>query len=413
MFIDISPLKASRDFRLLFIGQVVSFFGTMISFVAIQWQVYELTKSSAYVGYISLFQFVPMFVFAFIGGAVADSFDLRRILRLTEIGQTLVTVFLIVNSFIGTPSLTVIYISAAVHAACAALQRPAFESFIQKVIPAELMTSVQALNSLRWSIGAVIGPAIAGVITTTLGVRTAFIVDLATFVVSLIAVYMISAVPTAADAERPSVRGVLDSVRYALSKPYLLGTYIIDIAAMFFAVPQALFPALAKTYGEKFLGLFPAAIATGSLIAALTSGWTKKVEHHGAAITAAAILWGVGIVLFGFANGIWIALACLVFAGFSDMISAIFRGAVWNQSIPNFMRGRLASLEMISYLTGPYLGNAKMGIVAEWTSVPTAIISGGALCIIGVAASAMLIPGFLTYRATDGIRDRELEEARK
>lgn len=413
MLIDISPLKASRDYRLLFIGQVVSFFGTMISFVAMQWQVYEITQSSSYVGIISLFQFVPMVAMAFVGGAVADAFDRRRILRITEWGQALVTLFLLVNTYVAAPKLWVIYLAASLHAGFAAVQRPAFESFIQKVVPADMMGSVTALNSLRWSIGAVIGPAVAGVITTAFGTRIAYAADLVTFAISLIAVYMIAAVPSAANADRPSVRSVIDSWKYALSKPHLLGTYLIDIMAMFFAYPGSLYPALASRYGQRFLGLFPAAIAAGALAASLTSGWTKRVQRHGVMITGAAILWGVGIVMFGLADGVWIALACLFFAGFADMISAVFRGAVWGQTIPNHLRGRLASIEMISYLTGPYLGSAKMGIVAQRSDIPTAIVSGGVMCIVAVAVTALFLPKFISYDSADGIKMRELEEAER
>ncbi len=414
MLIDLKPLKVSRDYRLLFFGQLISFFGTMISIVAMNWQMYSLSGgSSEMVGYIALAEFFPMFVLAFVGGAIADAFDRRKILRLTEIGQTLVTAILLINALSSTPHVWVIFIAAALHAGFAAIQRPAFESFIQKVIPAELMSAVMALNSMRWSLGAVISPVVAGLITSSLGVTAAYAIDLATFAASLVAVFLISYVPPQQNADRPSVKNVLIAWRYAFSRPDLLGTYLIDIAAMLFAFPHALYPALASEYGEKYLGLFYGAIAVGALTASLTSGWTKFVYKHGRMIIFAAALWGVAIFFFGLATNVWVALACLVAAGFFDMISGIFRGSVWNQTIPNFMRGRLASIEMISYLTGPYLGSAKMGFVAERFGIRPALVSGGIMCVAAVGIVALFIPKFFSYDGRDGIRRRAEEEAER
>ncbi len=413
MLIDITPLKVSRDYRLLFFGQLISFFGTMISIVAINWQMYTLTGSSEMVGFVALAEFFPMFILAFVGGAIADAFDRRRILRLTEIGQTLVTAILLINSLFAAPRIWVIFLCAALHAGFAAIQRPAFESFIQKVIPVELMSAVMALNSMRWSLGAVISPVVAGLITTSFGAKTAYAVDLVTFSASLLAVFMISALPAQANADRPSVRNVVAAWKYAFSRPDLLGTYLIDIAAMLFAFPHALYPALAKDYGEKYLGFFYGAIALGALAASLTSGWTKFVYKHGRMIIGAAALWGVAIFFFGLASNIWVALLCLVVAGFFDMLSGIFRGSIWNQTIPNFMRGRLASIEMISYLTGPYLGSAKMGFVAErWGNGP-ALVSGGIMCVAAVLLVAAFLPKFFSYDSRDGVKRREREEAER
>jgi MFS family permease len=417
MLIDITPLKVSRDYRLLFFGQLISFFGSMMSFIILPWQMFHLTRSNAMVGYIYLAEFVPMFFLAFLGGALADALDRRKMLRYTEIAQTFVTVLLLVNSFSPTPHVWVLYLAAALHSAFAALQRPAFESLIQKIIPDNLMTAVAALNSFRYSFGAIIGPSIAGIITAQFSISTAYAIDLVTFVASLFAVFAINAVPAHENVERPSIRNIIKSIvegfRYAARRKELLGTYLIDICAMFFAFPQALYPALAVVYGEKYLGLFPAALAVGMLVANLTSGWASRIHKHGLMVAVAAALWGIGIVLFGTAESIWVALFFLGVAGFFDMISGIFRMTIWNQTIPNYLRGRLASLEMISYLTGPMLGGAKMGIVAEQFSVKTAIVSGGILCVVGVVLSSLLLPKFITYDGREGVRKREIEEAER
>jgi MFS family permease len=365
------------------------------------------------VGYIYFAEFVPMLILAFVGGALADFFDKRRLLRMTEFGQAAASILLLVNSLLPQPRIWVLFVCVALHAGLAAIQRPAFESFIQQIIPAEMMAAVMALNSLRFSFGAIISMSIAGIVAAKLGPTIAYAIDLVTFTGTISALFMVAAVPSLKNADRPSLRGVVQSLKYALARKELLGTYLIDFFAMFFAMPQALYPALADHYGEIYLGLFPAAIAAGALLAGVTSGWTSKVQRHGLMVTASAILWGVAIIFFGFSTSVGVALLCLAAGGFFDMISGVFRGAIWNQTIPNFLRGRMASLEMISYLSGPMLGSAKMGIVAEYWSVRAAIISGGVLCVIAVAAAALMLPSFLTYDGREGIKQKEFEEAER
>jgi len=385
----------------------------MMTFIVVPWQMYQLTRSSAMVGYIYLAEFVPMICLAFVGGALADFLDKRKMLRLTEIGQTSVTAILLINSLLPHPQIWVLFLSVALHAGFAAIQRPAFESFIQKVIPVEMMSAVMALNSIRYSVGAIVSPAVAGIIATQLSSSVAYTIDLITFSASLLAVFFIRAVPRPENAERPSFQSVKRAWKYAFSRQELVGTYFIDIAAMFFAMPQALYPALAVIYGEKYVGLFPAAIAAGALIASLTSGWTKNIHRHGLMVIIAAVLWGVAIIFFGLADSIVPALLFLGAAGFFDMISGIFRGSIWNQTIPNYLRGRLASIEMMSYLTGPMLGSAKMGVVAETFGVKTALVSGGALCVVSVLGAALFLPKFATYDGRQGVRHREREEAER
>jgi len=413
MLIDLTPLKVSRDYRLLFFGQLVSFFGSMMTFIIVPWQMYHLTNSNKMVGFIYLAEFVPMVLLAFVGGALADALDGRKMLRLTEVAQTFVTVILLLNSLLPNPQIWVLYVAVALHAGFAALQRPAFESLIQKIIPNDLMSAVAALNSLRYNFGAIISPSIGGLIAAYFTASAAYAIDLITFAASLVAVFLISAAPAPENAERPGLRSIIEGCRYALRRKELLGTYLVDICAMFFAFPLALYPALAAMYGEAYLGLFPAALSIGMLAASLTSGWTKNIHRHGLMVTLAAALWGVGIIFFGMAESVWLALFFLAAAGFFDMISGIFRMTIWNQTIPNYLRGRLASLEMISYLTGPMLGGAKMGIVAEAFSVKTALVSGGVLCVITVGLTALLLPKFINYDGREGVRQKEREEAER
>jgi|ERR1700752_55645 len=412
MLIDFSPLKVSRDYRLLFFGQLVSAFGTAISLVVVPVQVYQLTGSTLLVGLLSAAEFALILFLAFIGGAYADFIDKRKMLRLTEVGQTLVTAILLFNSTLIKPHVWILFVCAALHAGFNALQRPSFEALLQKIIPVELMSSIAALNSLRWSLTTIIGPSLAGMILARFGAGVAYSIDLVTFVASLAAVILIKASPAALQTEgRPTLSSIVEGLQYAWRRKEILGTYLIDMNAMFFGMPTALFPAIAAGFGAGTVGFFYAAPSAGALIATLTSGWTKNVHRHGLLVAIAAGLWGVAIIGFGFAPNLYLSLTCLALAGGFDMISGIFRMTIWNQTIPNHLRGRLAGLELISYTSGPKLGDAEAGAVATLFSVRTSIISGGILCVAGSVIISALLPQFLRYDGREGVKQRELEEA--
>jgi MFS family permease len=333
-------------------------------------------------------------------------------LRLTEIGQTLVTVTLLINATLPKPQVWLLFVCAAFHAGLSALQRPSFESLLQKIVPLELMASVSALNALRWNATTILGPSVAGLILARYGAPVAYSVDLVSFAASLTAVFLIRAVPAPSQIEnRPTLKSVVEGLHYAWKRKDILGTYLIDMNAMFFGMPSALFPAMAVNFGAGTVGFLYAAPSVGALVATLTSGWAKKVNRHGLIVAIAAGLWGAAIILFGLAQNLYLALFCLALAGGLDMISAVFRMTIWSQTIPHHLRGRLAGLEMISYTSGPKLGDAEAGIVATLTSVRTSIVSGGVLCIVGTAIISLLIPEFIRYHGAMGIKQKELEEA--
>jgi MFS family permease len=412
MFIDISPLRISRDYRLLFFGQLISTFGTAISLVVVPVQVYQLTGSTLLVGFLSASEFVLILLLAFVGGAYADFIDKRKMLRLTEVGQTLVTALLVFNATLARPHVWLLFVCAALHAGLAALQRPSFESLLQKIVPLELMASVSGLNSIRWNVTTIIGPSIAGIIVARYGASFAYSLDLITFSASLTAVFLIRAVPAPTQIEeRPTLQSVAEGLQYAWRRKDILGTYLIDMNAMFFGMPTALFPAMAANFGAGTVGFFYAAPSVGALVATLTSGWAKKVNRHGLFVAVAAGLWGVAMIFFGLAQNLYLALFFLALAGGFDMISAVFRMTIWSQTIPHYLRGRLAGLEMISYTSGPKLGDAEAGIVATLFSVRTSLVSGGILCVVGTGIISLLIPEFIKYHGAAGIKQKELEEA--
>jgi MFS family permease len=408
--IDVTPLKTSRDFRLLFIGQAVSFFGSMMTYVVLPWQMYQLTKSSFAVGMLGAVEFVPILLMSCVGGALADYVDRRKLLRFTEVGLACITGILILNSLLRQPKVWVLFVCAALFAALNGLQRPSREAITPRIVAPEEMPAVAALNSLRFSAGAIAGPALAGVLAAAFGASLTYSIDLLTFIVSLVTLWMMRAAPPPIDAERPSLRSISEGLRYAKSRPELLGTYLVDINAMFFGMPMALFPAIAESFGNASVGLLYAMPAVGSLIATLTSGWTNRIHKHGLAVIIAATVWGIAIIGFGLANSLWLALVCLALAGGADMVSGLFRMTIWNQTIPDHLRGRLAGIEMVSYTTGPMLGNAEAGIVASLFSIRTSVISGGILCVLGSGLLAVLLPSLLHYDGRAGLARKESEE---
>jgi MFS family permease len=262
------------------------------------------------------------------------------------------------------------------------------------------MPAAAALRSLRGNVGMLAGPALGGLLIATAGLPTAYLVDVASFAVSLLALRLIRAVPPPPDARRPSLRSVADGLRYAWSRPELLGTYVVDIVAMVFGMPMALLPAIAAGLGGAgTLGLLYAAPSAGALLVSAASGWTARVHRHGLAIALAAAVWGLAIAGFGLVGSLWPALVLLAVAGGADMVSGMFRTTMWNQTVPDTLRGRLASIELLSYSTGPSLGNVEAGAVAGAFGVRASVVSGGVLCVVGVAAVTLALPAFRAYDA--------------
>ena len=398
--LDLTPLRRHRDFRLLFIGRMVSFFGTMLTVVAFPYQVYQLTHSLVLVGTLGVLEFGAILAFAFLGGALADARDRRSMVLASEAALMGCSLVLAWNAASGHPQVWLLFVVSMAWGLLDALQRPSLDAMLPRLVDRDELTAAAALGSLRGTIGQILGLALGGVLVAALGLPATYLVDAATFVVGLLCLWLMRAVPPPADAERPSLRRVAEGLRYARSRPELIGTYLIDIVAMFFGMPTALFPAMAQGLGgPKVLGLLYAAPAVGSLLFSATSGWTGRVHRHGLGVIVAAILWGFAIIGLGFAPGLAGALIFLGVAGVADMMSGLFRQVIWNQTIPDSLRGRLASIEMLSYTSGPALGNFEAGAVASLFSIRASIVSGGVLCVIGCALTALAIPKFRAYDA--------------
>ncbi|MEU6095330.1 MFS transporter [Streptomyces sp. NPDC047079] len=397
---DLAPWHASADFRRLWLAGLITNFGTFLTFVAVPVQLKDLTGSAAAVGAIGAVELVPLIVFGLYGGALADAYDKRKLILATEGGQGLLSAVLLLNASLPRPAVWPLYAVAAVSSALGALQRPALDSLVPRIVAHDHLPAAASLNSLRWTVGGVAGPALAGVVVAYAGLGAAYGADLVTFVVSVVLCLGLAASPASHEAVKPSLRSIAEGARYAWSRKELLGTYVVDIAAMLFAMPLAVLPFLADELGAEWsLGLMYAAIPAGALIVSLTSGWTSRVHRHGRMVVLAAAGWGLAVAAAGVAGDVWLVLVFLTLGGGFDMVSGIFRAAMWNQTIPDELRGRLAGIELLSYSVGPQLGQVRSGGMAAWRGVRTSVWSGGLLCTGAVALLALCLPGLMRYDA--------------
>jgi hypothetical protein len=289
-------------------------------------------------------------------------------------------------------------------AAVSGFHTPALESLTPRLVAPDEIAAVSALTSLRGTTAAIVGPALAGMCIAAFGVPFTFALDAASFGVSLLAIRAIRGIPPPEGAKPAGMASIVEGIRYAASRPELIGTYVVDIVALSFAMPMAVFPALAEAWGgaEK-AGYLYSAMSAGALLVTLTSGWTKRVRRHGAAVVMAAASWGAAITALGSARSLAVAMACLVVAGAADMVSGLFRMTIWNETIPSELRGRMAGIEQLSYMTGPLLGNARAGFMAERFGLQRSIAFGGLACVGGVAACVTLLPRFWRYLAGDPV----------
>jgi MFS family permease len=400
MLIDITPLRRHRDFRLLYIGQLISFIGSMVSYMAVPYQVYQLTHSNAWVGAMGLAQLVPVLVFGLLGGAYADRINRRQLMLWCEGAMALIVALLLANSLLRSPSLTAIFVLVAALQAIDAFHTPAMEALTQKLVEPSEYPAAGALGSFRGSASAIVGPLLGGVLIAAFGLTGAYLFDLVSFIGALVCLALMRRVPNPEVEAQSPLQDAATGIRFAMSRPELIGTYLIDIAATLFAFPVAVFPALSRQWGDaRMTGLLFSSMAIGSLIATVLSGWSSHIHRQGRVVVIAAASWGLFVLGAGLASTPVLTVLFLILAGGADMVSGLFRSIIWNHAVPNAMRGRLAGIAMISYMSGPLLGNARAGWVASLTTVSFSLWSGGVACVIAVIATSFALPKFWAYRS--------------
>ncbi len=405
VFLDTAPLRRDRDYRWLWGGQAISGIGNQITRLALPYQVYSLTGSTLAIAALTLFQLVPLILFSLGAGTIVDAVDRRRLLIRTQLGLMACSILLVVFAVAPGVPLIALFAVAFAAAGLASLDQPARASSIPRLVPPERLPAAIALNQLNFQLASVVGPAIAGILIATVGLPVAYVVDVASFSASLVALLAIAPLPPMPGSARPGLAAVREGLRFAMQRRIILSTYVIDLNAMIFGMPVALFPALALDVfhaGPQGLGLLAAAPSVGALLGALTSGWVSRVRRAGMAVIVSVAIWGVAITLFGLAEFSFpLALVCLAVAGAADVVSAVFRATIVQLAAPDQLRGRVSSINMLVVVGGPRIGDIEAATVASVVGAQASVVSGGVLCLIGIVAVVRSFPELVHYVLPD------------
>jgi MFS family permease len=404
VLLDVTPLRVSSDFRRLWIGQAVSFLGSMITTAALPYQVYQQTGSNLAVGVLGVVQLGPLLVFSVVGGAVADSVDKRRLLLLVTTLSLTSSVALTVNASLDEPRLWVLYVLGAAASGVTAVAFSVVRSLLPLLLDPELRPAGYALQSTYGSFGMMAGPALAGVVIATRGLTTAYVIDVVTFTLALAVFRTLAPMPPLGDgrAQLHALRATMaEGLRFLQGHSVVLSIFGLDLLAMTFGMPKALFPALSEQLGggPRLYGLLLSSVAAGMFVASVASGWTGRVRRQGRAVLVCVALWGGAIAVAGLVKVSAVVLVLFAVAGGADMISGVFRSTIAAAVTPDEMRGRVSGFEFAVYAGGPVLGDIEAGLVGGVAGVPFAIVSGGLACVVGAAYFATRVRSFATYTA--------------
>ena len=398
--LDLSPVRVSRGYRNLLIGDAVSVIGTQVTAVAIPLQVYAQTKSAAAVGLVGVAGLVPLIVLGLYGGAVADAVDRRRLVLLTTAAQALLSAVLLAQAAAGVHWTWLLYVIVACQAGLFALDSPARQAFVPRLVPAELLPAANALRQVEFNVGLTAGPLLAGFLVATSGFSLAYGLDAVSFAASMWAVASLPSMAPEGGGRKAGFASVVEGLRFLMTRRVLLLTFVVDIIAMVFGMPRALFAPLSDHVfhgGPSTAGALYSALAAGALLGALFGGWFGRVHRQGLAVAIAIVGWGVCILLFGLTSHLWLALLLLAGAGAADMVSAVFRTAILQTAAPDAMRGRLGGVFIVVVAGGPRLGDARSGGSASLFGLQEAVVMGGVLVIVLTVLVAALVPRFVAY----------------
>ncbi|MFN2462295.1 MAG: MFS transporter [Candidatus Dormibacteria bacterium] len=405
--LDLSPLRQCRDFRLLWAGNLVSLVGKQVTVVAIPYQVYQLTHSAVAVGLVGLAQLGPYLLFAAIGGAVADAVDRRRLMLAVQVGLGVLMTGMTTASASGVVTLALLYVVAGLVAALSAVELPAESAVIPNLVPAHLLTPALALSFLQFQASIVVGPALGGLLIARFGLAPAYGLDAATFAAAIVAIIAIAPQPVAPGPHERPLRSIVEGMAFVRRQGAVMGGFAIDLNAMIFGMPRALFPVLAATTyhaGPAGLGLLYSAPGVGAVLGAALSGFVGRLRHLGRAVILSAAVWALCIGLFGLSGfSLQVGLVLLAAAGAADMISAICRNAILQMVTPDRLRGRASAAHGMVVVGGPYLGDLRAGSVAGAVGPAISLASGSAMCLLGIVAVTAAFPALRDYvRAADG-----------
>jgi MFS family permease len=408
--IDLGPLRGSGDFRLLFASRTITLLGSQATEVALLLQLKDLTDSPIAVGLLGLAELGALLVFGLWGGMLADRLDRRRLMGLTEIALAGSVALLLLNGLLSHPLVWPLYVLAAIVMALASLQRPSIDATVPRTVERERLTAAAGVLGASTNSAMILGATVGGVLAAEVGPWIVYALDAASFTASAACLLRISPSVThstqGVSRDRTGLASIGEGLRYVAGRQELIGSYLVDLSAMFLASATALLPFVASDLHARWaLGLMYAATSIGALIAAALGGWASRVRRYGRAIAASGCAWGLAMVAFGLSRTIVPALLTLVLAGAADMYSGMFRDSLWNRTIPDHLRGRVAGIELLSYGLGPSGGQLRAGAVASLTSIRTAIWSGGVLCVAAIGAVYLLLPGFADFADVADVAD--------
>ncbi len=402
--LDVSPLRVSRDFRLLEAGQVVSGIGSQIALVALPTQIFLLSHSPALVGLLGLFELGPMVVASLLGGAVVDRLDRRSVLIVAQFIAIAAAGALGAVSLATRPPAIVILILGGLLAGSSALDNVTRSAIVPRVVPADRLRSALAFNYGAYQLTGIVGPAIGGVLIATIGLGESYLIDAASCLAMLGSAIALSAQPPVdaarASARQPILESIAEGLRFVRHNQALSGSFAIDLVAMTFGWPRSMLAVLSLTVyhsGSRGTGLLFAALAVGGTLSVLTAGWIEHVRRLGRIVIAVVIVWGVAIAGVGLVRSLGPAMVLLVIAGFADGVSAVCRSTINQTVTPDGLRGRMSAVYTLVVTGGPRLGDIESGVVAGATSAVTSVLTGGLACIVGAFAVAFSFPALVRY----------------
>jgi MFS family permease len=404
ILVDPAPLRESRDFRLLFTGQLVSTLGSQLTVVAIPFQVYAETHSSFQVGAISVAQLVPLVLGSLVGGSVGDAVDRRMLLLVSSVALTLTSGGLALNALAAHPSLVALYLVSALAAGLTGFSNPSRNSVVPFLVGRDNLVAALSFLQVLNQLGAVVGPAVAGLLIGHTGIAWVYGIDALTFIAAIVTAAMMRPIPPAEGADRPGLRSIVEGVRYLRGRRVMQGAYLIDVNAMVFGMPRALFPAIGLTVlhgGPDVVGYLFAAPGLGALVGALTAGWVNGLDRRGRAVVVSVVVWGLAIAGFGFTHLLWLALVLLAVAGWADVISAVLRNTILQTVVPEQYRSRIIAIQLAVVQGGPRIGDLESGGVAALAGTQFSVVSGGVACVAGAVALALAMPAFAHHKASD------------
>jgi len=378
--------------------------GSQATYVAVPFQLKQLTHSTLAVGSIGLVELAPLIIFGLYGGVLADRINRRRLIISTEVVLMFSTALLLINALLPHPLTWILYIDAAIAAGAESLQSPSVSALNQLFVSHDLQRSASTLANISSTTASIIGPALGGLAAVAFGPGSIYFANVVTFSCSLYLLFRLSATPRPEASGERVADDLREGIRYARGRADILGTYVIDLVAMVFAFPVVMLPFVAARFHDSYaLSILYCGLPAGALLAGLTSRWTRRIHRYGRAIVAAAAVWGLGIALFGFSSSLWIVVFGLAVGGGADAVSGIFRNTMWNESIPPDVRGRMAGIEMISYSLGPTAGQFRAGVMAAWTTLRFSLTFGGLACTGSVGVVAAALPSLWRFDARSDV----------